>query len=202
MRTPLVTALAVTLALSCSRQAPPDDLSAQVEPGELRPSAAFASISDDEERARALFTEMARVFQHPRCVNCHPAGDSPLQGDGALPHHPVVVRGEDGHGAPGLRCDACHGESNFQSVPGAPGWHLAPREMAWQGLSVSAICDQIKDPARNGGLDLAGLIHHIEEDRLVGWGWRPPEQMEPAPGSQARLGDLTRAWVAAGAHCP
>ena len=41
----------------------------------LRPVAAFASIAQPRARAAALFLEMGRVLQHPRCMNCHPAGD-------------------------------------------------------------------------------------------------------------------------------
>ena len=26
------------------------------------------------------------VLQHPRCMNCHPLGDAPLQGDASVPH--------------------------------------------------------------------------------------------------------------------
>ncbi len=190
-------------APSCTKQSPQTEPPTQQKPfNGLESSASFTSISDDTERSKALFGEMSKVLQHPRCVNCHPAGESPLQGNDMLVHQPLVVRGEDGHGAPGLHCDACHGEANFQNVPGVVGWHLAPATMAWEGKSTREICEQLKDPQRNGGLDLEGLIQHIEEDALVGWGWNPPKHLEPAPGNQALLGDLTRAWVASGAHCP
>jgi hypothetical protein len=42
----------------------------------------------------------------------------------------------------------------------------------------------------------------MAEDNLVGYGWDPPEQYEPAPGSQEQFGKLARAWVDSGAHCP
>ena len=45
---------------------------------ELRPPSAFATIPDIAARSRALFTEAAKVFMHPRCTNCHPATDRPL----------------------------------------------------------------------------------------------------------------------------
>ena len=35
-------------------------------PAELRPPAAFASISDQQARSRALFTEAAKVIMNPR----------------------------------------------------------------------------------------------------------------------------------------
>jgi len=60
--------------------------------GELRPAASFAGIADARARAVALFQEAGKVLQHPRCVNCHPRGDSPRQTDRMRPHQPLVVR--------------------------------------------------------------------------------------------------------------
>ncbi|MEM7352659.1 MAG: Isoquinoline 1-oxidoreductase subunit, partial [Acidobacteriota bacterium] len=87
-------------------------------------------------------------------------------------------------------------------VPGAPHWHLAPIEMAWEGLSLGQICEQIKDPARNGGRDLAAIVSHMEDDPLVAWGWAPGADREPAPGDQTTFAGLIAAWVIAGAACP
>ena len=56
----------------------------------------FSSIKDDRERALAIYQEIDAVLSHPRCVNCHPAGDSPYQGNIPKPHQPLVVRGGDG----------------------------------------------------------------------------------------------------------
>src|SRR5262245_63183339 len=86
----------------------------------------------------ALFREAGKVLQHPRCLNCHPAGDRPTQTDRMTPHRPMVARGADGHGAPGLPCSACHQEANYEEsgVPGHPLWHLAPASMAWAGKSL------------------------------------------------------------------
>lgn len=174
----------------------------------LRAAATFEDIADGTERAKALFTEMGKVLTHPRCMNCHPAGDRPLQNDDSQPHQPPVVRGADGFGAIGMRCTACHGANNFAfgddrgSLPGHDPWHLAPASMAWEGKSLSEICTQIKDPDRNGGKSLADLVDHNAKDGLVGWGWNPGPGRTPAPGSQDEFGDLTKAWVEAGAHCP
>jgi hypothetical protein len=170
----------------------------------LRPVAAFASIAHPRARAAALFLEMGKVLQHPRCVNCHPAGDRPLQTDSMRPHEPLVVRGADGHGAPGMRCETCHHAANYDParVPGHPQWHLAPIEMAWEGKTLTEICEQIKDRARNGGKTIAELVHHLGEDSLVGWGWAPGAGRTPAPGTQKEFGALAKAWADAGAHCP
>jgi hypothetical protein len=171
---------------------------------ELRAPSAFANIADREARSRALFTEAAKVIMNPRCVNCHPAGDRPLQGNDSHPHIPHVRRGDGGMGVAGLRCNTCHQTQNvdYASLPGHPAWHLAPIEMAWHGRSLAEICAQIKDPERNGGKTLAELQQHMAEDSLVGWGWQPGAGREPAPGDQATFGELIAAWIDTGAHCP
>jgi hypothetical protein len=74
--------------------------------------------------------------------------------------------------------------------------------MAWEGKSLGQICEQIKDPARNGGKDLAALHEHMAHDSLVGWGWTPGDGREPAPGTQAVFGEIIKAWIDTGAVCP
>ncbi|RYG89013.1 MAG: Isoquinoline 1-oxidoreductase subunit [Alphaproteobacteria bacterium] len=175
---------------------------------ELKPVSAFAAIADKDSRAVAIFEEMGKVIQHPRCVNCHPRTDRPLSGDKQVPHITPVTRGPDGHGAPGLECSTCHGPRNVAfpngtgSIPGHPEWHLAPKSMAWEGKSLGAICEQIKDRKRNGGKTLAQIAEHNAHDSLVGWGWNPGAGRQKVPGTQAEFGELTRAWIAAGAKCP
>lgn len=170
---------------------------------DLKPAAIFAAIGDARARSLALFEEAGKVLQHPRCVNCHPAGDRPLQMN-VRPHEPLVVRGPDGFGAAGMRCTTCHGAENYDpaGVPGHPRWHLAPIEMAWEGKTLGYICEQVKDPARNGGKDMAELVEHMAHDSLVGWGWHPGAGREPAPGSQQVFGELIQAWADSGAACP
>ncbi len=172
--------------------------------GTLKAPTDFTGIADPRARSVALFEEAGKVLQHPRCVNCHPAGDRPLQTDRGRLHQPLVVRGPDGHGTPGMACATCHGPANFDParVPGHPKWHLAPLAMAWQGKTLGEICIQIKDRARNGGMDMEALLHHMEADSLVGWGWAPGADRTPAPGTQKEFGLLMRAWAEAGAHCP
>lgn len=175
-----------------------------VSPAALKPVSEFQSIEDKTARSVALFAEAGKVIQHPRCVNCHPKGDRPAQGEDSHPHQPRVIRGEDGMGAIAMRCTTCHGQANFDpgKVPGHPQWHLAPIEMAWMGKSLGEICEQIKDPKRNGGKSMDELVHHMAEDTLVGWGWNPGAGREPAPGTQKEFGELIKAWADAGAACP
>jgi hypothetical protein len=173
-------------------------------PRTLAAPESFADIADTTARSAALFNELAKVLTHPRCVNCHPAGDRPRQGDTSRLHQPPVERGEDGFGLPTMRCSICHQQANFEPgrVPGNPIWHLAPREMAWEGKTPPEICAQIKDPARNGNRSLEALVEHIGTDHLVGWAWAPGSGRQPAPGTQKRAGALVEAWVKAGAACP
>ncbi len=174
----------------------------------LRSPDEFAGIADETARSVALFEEMMVVIGHPRCLNCHPVGDVPLQGDAMTPHQPPVVRGNADFGAPGMRCNTCHGDENVPfttkegSIPGHAPWMLAPIETGWVGRTAGEICAQLKDEERNGGRTLAELHEHNAEDGLVGWGWDPGEGREPAPGSQEVFGALTAAWIETGAACP
>jgi len=171
---------------------------------ELRAAGSFADIRDTQARSIALFEEAAKVLQHPRCMNCHPAGGRPRQTDLRRLHQPLVVRGKDGHGAPGMACATCHGGANFDHsrVPGNPHWALAPATMAWEGKTVGEICAQLKDTRRNGGRDIAAILKHVTSDSLVLWAWEPGPGRTPAPGSNSEFGKLLTAWAETGAHCP
>jgi hypothetical protein len=191
-----ISGLLTTVLVACAVSAGPTD--------QLATPESFATIADTDARSAALFAELGKVLTHPRCVNCHPAGDRPLQGEMGRKHQPPVERGTDGHGLPAMRCSICHQQANFDParVPGHPEWHLAPREMAWEGKTLGEICTQLKDPARNGGRSLEDLIHHIGDDTLVGWAWAPGSGRAPAPGTQKEAGALVEAWVKTGAACP
>lgn len=173
-------------------------------PDSLAPPESFSAIGDTATRSAALFTELGKVLTHPRCLNCHPVGDRPHQGDQGRLHQPPVERGADGHGLAAMRCAICHQAGNFDPgrVPGHPEWHLAPREMGWEGKTLREICIQIKDPARNGGRKVEDLIRHIGADTLVGWAWAPGFGRRPAPGTQKEAGALVEEWVKTGAACP
>ena len=168
----------------------------------LAPASSFDHVGDKSKRAVALFQEAGKVIMHPRCVNCHTPDDHPRQGDAMRVHEPPVVRGAAGKGAVGMACSTCHGAANFGVVPGDPNWHLAPLEMVWIGRSLGQICEQIKDPKRNGGKSLEQIVEHMTHDHLVGWGWNPGGARTAAPGSQKEFGALIKAWVDSGAYCP
>jgi hypothetical protein len=181
-------------------------LAAHAPAAELASPAAFAGIADANARSAAIFIEASKVMTHPRCTNCHPVGDRPMQGEGAMSrlHQPPVARGTDGFGTVAMRCASCHREANFDpgQVPGHAHWHLAPVSMAWQGKSPAEICVQIKDAGRNGNRTIAQVVEHMSHDSLVGWAWSPGAGRSPAPGTQAQLAALLDAWVASGAACP
>ncbi len=168
----------------------------------LRAPTSFQDIQDPQERAEALFGEIARVLRHPRCINCHPQAERPLQGDKGRLHEPWVVRASSGLGAPGQYCSTCHGTANYLNVPGGPKWYLAPARSGWVGRSPRKICQQLKDSANHGGRDLDALHEFIASDSFVAYGWNAPEHLSSAPGDQATLAALFRAWIDAGAHCP
>lgn len=148
------------------------------------------------------FETVAMVLRHPRCLNCHPAGDVPRQTDARIPHFLGVQRGADDHGLPTQRCSTCHSAENVGPVPGAPNWALAPRSMAWEGLDDHALAEALKDRAKNGDKSLDELDHHLAEDKLVGWGWAPGEQRQPVPIPRAEMVRAFRLWVAGGAVSP
>ncbi len=164
----------------------------------------FTGITDRTQRSAAIFHEAGKVFQHPRCQNCHSGDERARQGDEGRPHQPTVRHGADGFGAPGLRCPACHGDANYDavSVPGVANWHLAPSAMGLRGRPLAAICAQLKDADRNGSRSLDDLVTHVINDPLVVWAWTPGPGRRPAPGTHATFVALMRAWVDTGAACP
>ena len=129
------------------------------------------------------FEPIAGVLMSPRCLNCH-QDQSPRQGDARTVHQPLVVRGKDGHGAPTLPCQTCHQTTNTAGgfVPGVADWHLAPLSMLWEGRTGQQICEQMKDPARNGGRHTGEqIIEHMKTDPLVLWAWAPGTREGGAP---------------------
>lgn len=177
------------------------------------------SLADDDSNEPAKlvspdladtpFSVMMKVITHKRCMNCHPAGDKPRQGADSHLHNFNVQRGADGHGIAALQCSTCHQSENndFSGVPGAPHWHLAPRSMAWEGMSRTEIARSILNPENNGGKTLEETVKHMTEDDLVLWAFEPGvddegKPREKPPVSKADFIDAVKAWAAAGAVIP
>ena len=190
--------------------APAQGEGATSRPSEEGPTSQPTATSGSAEGSApgaAAFLVVHRVFLHPRCMNCHPAGDAPLQGDESRVHGQSVVRGPEGRGRFALKCANCHGPTAVPGPhmpPGHPDWRLPPPEtpMVFQGKSPAELARQLKDPAQTGGKDLAQLLHHLEHDSLVAVCWDEAGGRQPPPVAQAELVASFRAWMEAGAPVP
>jgi hypothetical protein len=167
------------------------------------------ALAQDAAPGSQAWMQIYAVVSHPRCANCHVEDGRPRwSGAGYArpwPHPMDVMGGESGYGNAGMRCSACHGASNApvaHGPPGAPAWHLAPAAMVWFGKASAEVCEQLKDPERNGGRTLQEIAEHVRADKLVAWGWAPGPSREPAPGSAEQTYRLLQEWIAAGAPCP
>ena len=194
-RTWLLAAVALGAVLGAAgdgaAEAPPPGKPPQVSP------AAVAAAQRD-------FLAVARVLQSPRCMNCHPKGDAPLQSDKGVPHAMRISRKSNDAG---LMCTACHRAANNAkrgAPPGAVGWHMpsASVPMVFEGRTPAELCAQLKNPAETGGRALAALLDHLEHDPLVLWGWSPGPGRTLPPMTHAEMVAHAKAWVAAGAPCP
>lgn len=161
----------------------------------------------DEQLSAKAFKAMLVVLRHPRCMNCHSAGDFPRQGDDGHPHTMLVRRGPGGHGVTSQKCQTCHQDHNLPGndmPPGAPNWHLPPpaMPMVWQGLSDAQLCQSLKDPLKNRNRTVARIVTHMTEDKLVLWAWAPGDGRAPVPMGQAEFAANVHAWADNGAACP
>ena len=171
------------------------------------PRSSTASPKPDAAASREAFLQVYKVFVSPRCQNCHPSGDAPLQGDDSHPHIQNVKRGKDGHGVYGMRCDTCHQSANLAGdhmPPGNPKWALPPTEhkMVFVGRMPAQLCRQLKDPKQNGGRSLQQLFEHVSSDDLVGWGWDPGDGRTLPPLNRADTSAQMKVWIDGGAACP
>ena len=171
----------------------------------------------DQTTGLDAWSRIYSVFSHPRCANCHvddrniPMWSGPSYGE-ARPHGMHIKAGASRIGIESLPCSTCHTQSQeFDTAPHAPprtghAWMLAPVEFLWYGQDSETICNQVRDPNRNGGRDDAGLVEHIIHDAeiraFITWGFNPGGGREPAPGTmQQHLDDMVT-WTAAGMPCP
>jgi len=167
-----------------------------------------APTTDELAAGRRAFVDVARVLQSPRCRNCHPDGDVPLQTDGGRRHAMNVSRATVAAGVP---CSTCHATRNRDATraraagpPGAPRWGLPPADMpmVFEGRTVRALCEQLRDPARNGRRSLAALLEHVAHDPLVLWGWSPGGARSTPPLAHDAFVAAFAAWVASDGACP
>lgn len=181
---------------------------------QLQPASSSREPRPPNSEGLAAWQQVYSVMTHPRCINCHTAGNYPQQGDDRHRHLFNAVRGLAGKGVPALQCATCHQSQNADTtgVPGGHDWHLAPLSMKWQDtsdriLSSAAVCSAITDRSRNGNRDGAALLKHNEDEPLVLWAWNPGLRADgsprmPPPITHDQFVGATRKWVEAGMPCP
>lgn len=146
------------------------------------------------------------VLMSPRCMNCHPAGDVPLQGDDSHLHTMAPKRGKDGKGMYAMKCANCHQPTNtpgLHTPPGNPDWHLPPvsMKMVFQGKTAHQLAKQLVDTKQNGNKNKKKLLEHAH-DSLVLSGWNPGEGRSLPPMSHKDFVKAWTVWITKGAYAP
>ena len=152
------------------------------------------------------FQQVYTVLMSPRCMNCHPSGDMPLQGDDSHLHTMGPKRSIDGKGVYAMKCSNCHQATNtpgLHTPPGNPNWHLPPADMkkVFPGRTPRQLATQLIDPTQNGHKDMKKLIEHAD-DGLVLAGWNPGEGRKLPPMSHAAFKKAWLTWLSTGAYAP
>jgi formate-dependent nitrite reductase cytochrome c552 subunit len=152
------------------------------------------------------FMEVYKVLMSPRCMNCHPSGDIPLQGDESKLHSMLPRRGKDGKGVYAMKCANCHQPTNIDGPgkpPGAPAWHLPPAnmKMIFQGRTANQLAKQLVNPKTNGNKTLLQLKAHAD-DVLVKVGWNMGEGRTAPPMTYEAFKKAWINWIDKGAYAP
>ena len=160
---------------------------------------------DSVESVKAFMT-VYKVLMSPRCMNCHPSGDIPLQGDDNHLHTMFPKRGKEGKGVYAMKCTSCHQPENTPGLnmpPGNPNWHLPPAgmKMVFQDRTPNQLAKQIMDPAQNGRKNKEQLIEHAD-DGLVLAAWNPGEGRSLPPVSHEEFKKAWITWIEKGAYAP
>ncbi len=152
------------------------------------------------------FADVYRVLMSPRCMNCHPSGDIPLQGDDSHLHQMLPKRGKDGKGLFAMKCTNCHQPTNtpgLNTPPGNPKWALPPADMkmVFEGKTARELAIQIMDYNQNGHKNKEKLIEHAR-DTLVKAGWNMGEGRNPPPISHKEFVRAWDEWINTGGYAP
>lgn len=163
-------------------------------------------ISKDSIASVNAFLDVYKVLMSPRCMNCHPSGDIPLQGDDSHIHTMLPQRGKDGKGVYAMKCSNCHQPTNLEGLhkpPGHPDWHLPPAgmKMVFQGKSPGQLAKQLVNPKTNGNKTIKQLIEHAD-DGLVKVGWDMGEGRTTPPLSHEEFKKAWITWIETGAYAP
>jgi hypothetical protein len=169
-------------------------------------STTFDNSSRDSIESVQAFMQVYKVLTSPRCMNCHPAGDAPLQGDDSRIHIMKVQRGKDGTGVYAVKCSNCHQPTNVPGLhtpPGNPKWQLPPAnmKMVFQGKKPRELALQIMDYNRNGHKNKIQLLEH-GRDTLVKAAWNMGEGRMPPPLSYDAFLMAWDTWIKKGGYAP
>jgi hypothetical protein len=163
-------------------------------------------VNDDSVQSVRAFMQVYKVLKSPRCMNCHPVGDAPLQGDDSHTHTMNVKRGKDGNGLYAVKCSNCHQSVNtpgLHTPPGNPNWKLPPAnmKMVFQGRSAHDLALQLMDYNRNGRKNKEQLLAHAS-DTLLKSGWHMGEGRTLPPLSYNDFYKAWNTWIVKGAYAP
>lgn len=163
-------------------------------------------VNKDSVESVKAFIKVYAVLMSPRCMNCHPAGDAPLQGDDSHIHTMNVVRGQDGKGMYAAKCSNCHQPANtpgLHTPPGNPKWQLPPADMkmVFQGKTARQLALQIMNYNMNGHKNKVQLVEHVR-DTLVKAAWNMGEGRKPPPMSYTAFVNVWDTWVKKGGYAP
>lgn len=177
----------------------------------LKNNSAISSVKQengdkDSIGSVAAFMDVYKVLMSPRCMNCHPSGNVPLQGDDSHIHTMLPRRGKDGKGVYAMKCSNCHQPTNLDGLhkpPGHPDWHLPPAgmKMVFQGRTPHQLAKQLVNPKTNGNKTLKQLIAHAD-DGLVKVGWNPGEGRTVPPLTHEEFKRAWITWIEKGAYAP
>jgi hypothetical protein len=166
----------------------------------------YKTYKKDSVESVKAFMKVYRVLMSPRCMNCHPAGDAPLQGDDSHIHTMDVVRGPDGKGMYAAKCSNCHQPANVPGLhtpPGNPKWQLPPSDMkmVFQGRTARELALQIMNYNQNGHKSIEQLIEHVK-DTLIKAAWDMGEGRVPPPMSYTAFVNVWDTWIKKGGYAP
>jgi len=164
------------------------------------------SVNTDSAESVQAFLQVYKVLMSPRCMNCHPAGDEPLQGDDNRVHTMKAQRGKDGKGVYAAKCSNCHQPENtpgLHTPPGNPKWSLPPAnmKMVFQGRTARQLALQIMDYNKNGHKNKKQLLEHAR-DTLVKAGWNMGEGRKPPPLTYDAFVKAWDTWIQKGGYAP
>jgi len=164
------------------------------------------TVKKDSITSIKAFRQVYTVLMSARCMNCHPSGDIPLQGDDNHLHTMSPRRGNDGKGVYAMKCSNCHQSTNtpgLHTPPGNPNWHLPPAnmKMVFQGRTPHQLAKQLIDPRQNGNKDLKKLIAHADDGLVVG-AWNPGDGRTLPPMSHDAFKKAWITWLTTGAYAP